>query len=852
MSSDDQRQKRKTRSERHREKEDQQKNAKAKTRSERNQEQNQKEKSPIKSFFKNLLPERTAEHTIDKEDETEERPQQEAEVQGKTRSARNIEQDEDGGSPFIAFFKKILPERKEKHIPEERTEAENQANESEQGKKSRSRREKKRGFTANLKTFAISFGVIFVLALIAYTVILYGGKLIVDENKLAIAPPTTIETEDGEIIWYLYDQYRLPVDLEEVPEHVQEAFVMTEDKRFYSHSGVDFRSIVRAVYKDIIARDKVEGGSTITQQLAKNLFLTNDKSWLRKTKEVMIALYLEREFTKSEILEMYLNVIYFGQGQYGIEAASNKFFYKSVEDLNLEEAALLAGLVNAPNGYSPVDHPEKALKRRNLVLQRMYEGDVITKEEMEEAQGKEIELKLSQRKFNPAYQTYVDMVIKEASEIYDISQEELKTNRYRIITSLDENAQQIAYDQFQYDAFFPGGSDSNVEGAFVMMDQKNGELVAAIGGRHYEISGLNRVTQMKRQPGSVMKPLAVFAPALEMEEYSPYMMLPDEKQEWDGKEVKNYNDQYEGSISLYNALVQSKNTTSVWLLNEIGIDYADTYLKKMHLEVDEEKDKLNIALGGLTNGLTPIQLAEAYRTFAGGGEWVEAHAIKEIKNDKGNIAGAAYPETEEVFSPQVAWTMTEMLMGVVDNGTGTAGYYPNQLAGKTGTTQNNHDAWFVGYTPDYVTALWMGYDEPKELSAGSSYPTELTKKILTEINETSSLTASFTKPEDVQALSAPIELPTITDLSSTFVFGGFKILKGKLEWEGTNDDRIVYQIYEVNEDGGEDEKIGEVTGETEFVIDEFMLFQKKSFYVVPYDPLGENTGERSNTVDVSF
>src|SRR5699024_4396379 len=181
-------------------------------------------------------------------------------------------------------------------------------------------------FSLSLKHFLVSIGVVFVLALIAYTTILYGGKLFVDENKLVITPPTTVETEDGEILWYLYDEYRLPVDLEQMPDHVKEAFIAVEDKRFYSHGGVDVRSVFRALYRDIIARGKVEGASTITQQLAKNLFLTNDKSWLRKTKEAMIALYLEREFTKDEILEMYLNIIYFGQGQYGVEAASNKFF----------------------------------------------------------------------------------------------------------------------------------------------------------------------------------------------------------------------------------------------------------------------------------------------------------------------------------------------------------------------------------------------------------------------------------------------------------------------------------------------------------------------------------------------
>ena len=222
---------------------------------------------------------------------------------------------------------------------------------------------------------------VFVLALIAYTTILYGGKVFVDQNKLPVSSPTTIETADGEPIWYIYDQYRKPIQLDDLPNYIPGAFVATEDKRFYTHSGVDFRSIMRAIYKDIISRSKAEGASTITQQLAKNLFLTNDKSWMRKTKEVMIALYLEREFTKDEILEMYMNVIYFGKGQYGIEAVSNTFFDKSAKELTVEEAALLAGIVNAPNGYSPVDHPDKALQRRNLVLDRMNEAGIITEDE---------------------------------------------------------------------------------------------------------------------------------------------------------------------------------------------------------------------------------------------------------------------------------------------------------------------------------------------------------------------------------------------------------------------------------------------------------------------------------------
>lgn len=711
-----------------------------------------------------------------------------------------------------------------------------------------------KSYRPSLKQVIISIGIVFVLALITYTTILYGGKLIADENKLIISPPTTIETTDGEIIWYLYDEYRLPVELKQVPEHVQDAFIAIEDKRFYSHSGVDLRSIARAVYVDIVARDKKEGASTITQQLAKNLYLTNDKSWLRKIKEAMIALYLEREFSKDDLLEMYLNIIYFGQGQYGIEAAANRYFHKSVEDLTLEEGALLAGMIKGPNGYSPVEHPEKALNRRNLVLETMHDLDYISKEEMVAAQQKAIQLDITTRKNNPTYHTIADLVIKEAEDKYGITLEELKESRYRIITSLDKEIQEIAYDQFQYDGYFPGNDKETVEGAFVMMNEKNGEIVAALGGRRYEFGNLNRIF-VKRQPGSTMKPIAVYAPALESGEFTPYSMLPDEMREWGGHEVRNYDDVYEGNITLFDAIKWSKNTTATWLLNEMGVNYSKKFLTKMNVSIED--NDLSIALGALEHGLTPLQMVETYRTFVHGGERIAPHMILEIYNRKGQITASAMPETDEVFSEQVAWNMTEMLKGVVQGGTGRTGYYPHELAGKTGSTQhdraegNTKDAWFVGFTPEYVTALWMGYDKSDEnhyLTGGSGYPTELTKKILTEVDKRKSLQTTFTKPENVQALAEPIQLPEITDLVVSYTFGGLKLLKGKLQWTGANDARIVYQIFE--QDGDHVEKIGEVTGENQFIIDEFMLFKHRTYFVIPYNPLTEQEGTKSNTIDL--
>lgn len=717
------------------------------------------------------------------------------------------------------------------------------------------RHQKKNKKRLTLKFMLVSFLAVVVLAVLAYTVILYGGKLLVDEEKLIITPPTTIETSDGEIIWYLYDEYRLPVKMDEIPEHVVNAFIATEDKRYFNHSGVDFKSITRAIYRDVVARSKVEGASTITQQLAKNIFLTNDKTWLRKTKEMMIALYIEREYTKDEILEMYLNVIYFGHGQYGVEAAANKFFFKSVSELTVDEGAMLAGMVKAPNTYSPINDMEKSYERRNLTLQLMHDAGYIDEKKLEEALATEITLNISDRTLHPAHHSYADMVIREAENRYGLTLEDLKAKRYRIVTALDNDMQMTAFEQFQFSSYFPGNNDK-VQGAFVMMEQEKGEIVAAIGGRDYKVGDDNRVYS-KQQPGSVIKPIAVFAPALMTGDYDAYTMVPDKREDYNGYDPKNHNDQYVGSLTFIEALKQSKNTTSVWLLNEIGVDYAKSYLEEMNIHA-ETKD-LGLALGGGEVNISPLQMAEAYRTFGQNGKKIDAHAIVEIHDYKANVIGKPDLSEKEVFTPQVAWNMTEMLVETVKSGTATSGEYDKALAGKTGTTQYDkvkgasRDAWFVGYTPDYVTALWMGYDKINEedhLIGGSSYPTQMTKKILTEIDKKTALADSFTKPENVKTIAEQVKVPAVKDLRGSYTFGGFKLLKGKLKWTAALDDAILYKVY--REKDGETELVGEVQGKGEFLLDDVAIFKSESYYVLPVDVVSGVEGEKSEAVSLSM
>lgn len=716
-------------------------------------------------------------------------------------------------------------------------------------------KKQKMTFPLNSKHVVIIIALIAFLGISGYLVIIFGGKLVVSEEDLIMDATTTIETKNGEIIAELSNENRTLVSIKQIPTHVQEAFIAIEDQRFHEHAGVDFQSVARAVYRDIIAFSKVEGASTITQQLAKNLFLQNDKTWMRKTKEVMAAIYLERQFTKKHILEMYLNEIYFGAGVYGIEEASQLFFSKSVNDITLTEGAMLAGLAKAPNGYSPVDHPDKALARRNVVLQAMDNTGMISTETRIQAQGKTLGLDLKQQEETPWVDSYVDLVMKEAADKYQLSVDELLRGGYRIVVTMDQGIQQIAYEKFKNDRYFPGNTDGT-QGAFVMMDQASGAIVAAIGGRSYELGGLNRVT-VKRQPGSTIKPIAVYGPALMKEDFGAYSLIPDQKVNFDGYTAENVLGQYEGTVSIYDALRISKNAPAVWLLDAIGVDYAKSYLEKMNIQVQDKG--LAIALGGLTDGITPIKMMESYRPFIHGGKYINSHTITRIYNRDNEMIAEEKHEETQIFSSQVAWNMTEMLINVVNNGTGKAGTYEKALAGKTGSTQHPFvngeykDAWFIGYTPHYVSALWMGYDRSDKdhfLTDGSAYPTMLTKSILTEVDKQQTLEVAFEKPENIESLPEPIDLPEIKDLKASYTFGGFSLVDGKLTWSKADDARVVYRVYKKQE--GIDQRIGEVRGKNVFIIDGLPLLKTTSYYVVPYNPLTKVEGTRSNIVDLSL
>jgi penicillin-binding protein 2A len=702
---------------------------------------------------------------------------------------------------------------------------------------------------------SIIIGVI-ILSLVGYLGIIYAGNYAVDEKDLVMDSATTLVDQDDNVISKLYSENRELVSIDDIPEHVQQAFVSIEDERFYDHHGLDVRAISRALYKDILAGSKVEGGSTITQQLAKNVFLSNDKTWLRKTKEAVIAINLERNYSKKKILEMYLNQIYYGHGAYGIQAASTLFFNKDVSELTVEEGALLAALPKAPSHYSPIDHPEESKKRRDLVLSLMEENDFLSAEEAVRAQGKTLALEIHRLEKNPAYLTYIDMVIEEAGEKYSLSPSEVLKGGYKIVVPMNQAAQEASFEAFQQDDYFRGSDPENSpQGSFVLLESKSGGVMAVQGGRDYVTQGLNRVRAKGRQPGSTYKPLAVYGPALETGDYEPYSLLRDEKLDYNGYQPGNYDKKYRGQVTMYDAIKDSINAPAVWLLNEIGISTSKKYLKQMGMDI---KDKgLGIALGGIDEGITPMEMAKAYRTLAHNGEVIDPYFISEIYDRNGNLVAEAEPEEHRVFSSQTAWYMTRMLQAVVESGTGKAGEVNTELAGKTGTTSfeevdgANKDVWFAGYTPEAVGVVWIGYDQTTKeryLTGSSGDPTRLFKAVINKIPDQENLT--FEKPDDVEELEPPIRLITIDDLKAEFALGNFGLPSVRLTWTPSEDKRLMYKVFIETDEGAE--KVDTVVGEGEYTVTSTKLLQLPKFYVVPHNPQTEQDGEPSNIIELEL
>lgn len=550
---------------------------------------------------------------------------------------------------------------------------------------------------------------------------------------------------------------RLPVKLSQVPKDLQNAFIATEDNRFYSHHGVDPIGIMRAIWVNIAHDGVAEGGSTITQQLARNAFLTQDRTLKRKIMEAMLAIRIEQYYTKQEILEMYLNQIYFGQGAYGVQAAAHVYFGKNVQDLDLAQSAMLAGLPQSPNYYSPLTNYKAGKARQAVVLGQMVKYDYIDQATADKAKDEDLGLRekseAAHSDNNASY--FIDYVISEIAEKY--GDDAVYKDGLKIYTTIDMKAQDAAVQAMHnLPNFYTDDKGlTQPQGAFIAINPHNGYIVAMVGGRGDD--SFNRAVLAERQPGSAFKPF-VYLAAIQ-DGMTPGTVMDDKKIEFNGWSPKNYEGTYSGQMTLRYALQHSANTIAVQLADAVGMRKVLNLASSLGITtLDDSKDNnLAAALGGLTNGVKPIDMAVAYGTLANGGVKVKPVAITKIVDRNGQVVEENSTEEQRVVDPKYAYVITNMLESVMSGGTGGGASIGRPAAGKTGTTDESKDAWFVGYTPDLVAAVWMGDDygiETLDGITGGTVPAVIWRDFMSQALNAMEIPASdFTVPPGAASIA---------------------------------------------------------------------------------------------------
>jgi len=527
----------------------------------------------------------------------------------------------------------------------------------------------------------------------------------------------TIKAVDGTILQQQGEATREKVNLEKMPEILKKAFIASEDSRFSQHQGIDPQGIVRAAVNNLRSQNVVEGGSTITQQLSRILFLKQERTVWRKLKEVRLAQKLEQELTKDQILERYLNLVYLGAGAYGVADAAWVYFSKPVDQLTLPEAATIAGMPPAPSLFSPDKNPEAAKQRRNLVLQRMEKEGFITPAQRQEATQAAITLKPSLPKRLQVESPYFTSYIQQELPKY-VSPQVLANGGLTVETSLNPTWQQAAEAAVAKTLRNQGRWQNFKQAALVAIDPRNGEIKAMVGGQDFGKNQFNRVTQAQRQPGSTFKGF-VYATAIATGK-NPYDTYVDAPLVVDGYEPKNYGETFRGTMNMRDALTRSVNVVALKVMLDVGFEPTIQLAKNMGI-----KSKLNphysLALG--SNEVNLLELTSAYGSFATQGLHSEPHGIRRILNRKGEVIWSAKFDSKRVLDPTSAAIMTWMLRNVVEAGTGAAAQLPNRpVAGKTGTSDEARDLWFIGYIPQVVTGVWLGNDNnrPTYGSSGSA------------------------------------------------------------------------------------------------------------------------------------
>ena len=536
-------------------------------------------------------------------------------------------------------------------------------------------------------------------------------KAVVREQTL------TIKAADGTVLQQQGEATREQLQLEQIPDNLKKAFIASEDRRFNQHNGVDIQGITRAVINNLRSQDVVEGGSTITQQVARILFLKQEKTFWRKLKEIRLAQKIEQQLTKDQILERYLNLVYLGSGAYGVGDAAWVYFSKSIDQLTLSEMATLAGLAPAPNLYAPDKNLKAATERRNLVLARMAEDGIITPIQKQAAIQEPLIVNSNLPKRwqvdSPYFTSYIQKELPK-----HLSPDILANGGLVVETSLNPTWQKAAEAAVTKILKNEGRWQNFKEAAMVAIDPRNGEIQAMVGGKDFSKNQFNRVTQAQRQPGSTFKGF-VYATAIATGK-SPYDSYLDEPLSIDGYEPKNYHDKFSGWLNMRDALTKSVNTIAVKVLIDAGFQPTIKLAHDMGIK-SELKPTYSLALG--SNEVNLLELTNAYGTFATQGNYTEAHGIRRILNREGNVIWSAKYEPKQVLDTDSSTIMTWMLRNVVREGTGAAAQLDDrQVAGKTGTSDEARDLWFIGYIPQVVTGVWLGNDNntPTYGSSGSA------------------------------------------------------------------------------------------------------------------------------------
>ena len=547
----------------------------------------------------------------------------------------------------------------------------------------------------------------------------------VKDLQNALKATTIIYDKNGDQAGSLTGQKGTYVELDAISENLQNAVVATEDRSFYKNSGINYGRFFLA----ILTLGRSGGGSTITQQLAKNAYLSQDQTVERKAKEFFLALEINKKYSKKEILTMYLNNAYFGNGVWGIEDASKKYFGVSASQLSLDQSAVLAGMLKGPEIYNPLYSVENATNRRNTVLQNMVAAGYIDQKTADQSAAVDIHGQLVDayegKSEDYRYPSYFDAVINEAVNEYGLTEEDIVKNGYRIYTELDQNYQasmQVIYDNT---ALFPVAEDgTRAESGSVALDPKTGGVRALVGrvgsDQNPGFRTYNYATQATRSPGSTIKPLVVYSPAV-AEGWSTNKELDNSTTQYGSYEVNNYAGiQSSPTVPMYQALAESLNLPAVATANDLGLDTVFEYGKKFGLNMDKVDKSLAVALGaGVTTN--PMQMAQAYGTFANGGVMNDAHLITKIENASGQVVKSHSQKSTRVLSGSTTDKMTNMMLGTFSNGTGVnAAPYGYTMAGKTGTTETSFnkdlsgDQWVIGYTPDVVISQWLGFPTTDE------------------------------------------------------------------------------------------------------------------------------------------